>query len=470
MERAGTKDAKASYQTLTDQEALDIEQRNAMADAWKKLMDDLNTKMNDTITDQVNAMLQAASIDANTDALSANTRAMLGLTEAMGGDAGNGAAANAAGTVAGKTGNAIDTAGTAAGSGEVSTVLDAATQIASSNTVTETIVDNAGKQAKAQEETNKRATASTQSAFAKMTAAANLYGVAYQAMSNDNMSAAQKFGMIAIQAAGQAAITALTVDSAKTTGEISMETPSVLAKIMSSLGPIAGPIAFAAFTGLLGGLMGLAASKIAKSKAEIAQATGVSASVSAGRLATGMLAYAAGNVNEFTDPSTLREGRTYNVDAADGKTYRARYMGRNPKTHLTNGPEFHLSGEHGREMIIDAGTTRQITMNENEIWHTIKALSGGGRITASRRRRGMAAFAEGNVSEFADYAASSDGGSFDPTALQASLDRNSAVQEALLERLSEPIVAQNILYGPDGLPNVLRKIEKQAQRHGEKYI
>ena len=41
-------------------------------------------------------------------------------------------------------------------------------------------------------------------------------------------------------------------------------------------------------------------------------------------------------------------------------------MGTNPRTHLTSGPEFHLSGERGREMIIDAGTTRQITMNENE--------------------------------------------------------------------------------------------------------
>ncbi len=59
---------------------------------------------------------------------------------------------------------------------------------------------------------------------------------------------------------------------------------------------------------------------------------------------------------------------------------------------------------------------------------------------------------------------------FDPAALQASLDRNRAIQEALLERLNQPIYAQNILYGPDGLPNVINKLNKEAQRHGEKYL
>ena len=58
----------------------------------------------------------------------------------------------------------------------------------------------------------------------------------------------------------------------------------------------------------------------------------------------------------------------------------------------------------------------------------------------------------------------------DLTSMRDSLDRNSAVQEALLERLKEPIVAQNILYGPDGLPATLRKLQKEAERHGEKYL
>ena len=50
------------------------------------------------------------------------------------------------------------------------------------------------------------------------------------------------------------------------------------------------------------------------------------------------------------------------------------------------------------------------------------------------------------------------------------LDRNSAIQEALLERLNQPIYAQNILYGPNGLPNIINQLNKEAQRHGEKYL
>jgi hypothetical protein len=250
-------------------------------------------------------------------------------------------------------------------------------------------------------------------------------------------------------------------------GDTAVQTPSVLSKIMAELGPIAGPIAFGAFTALLGGLMGLATSKLAKSKSQIAQVTGASAS--AGRLATGMLTYAEGNVNEFSDPASLTPGRSYNVDAADGKTYRAKYTGTHPKTHLTNGPEFHLAGEKGREMIIDAGTTRQITMNDNEIWQAIKTLSGGGRVQSRRSmRRGVRAFADGNVDEFDSVVKddlTTDLG-FDPVAMKDSLDKNNE----LLERaLTDGIKGVFNVYGPDGLVASYDKGKKNANRHGEKY-
>jgi len=223
--------------------------------------------------------------------------------------------------------------------------------------------------------------------------------------------------------------------------------------------------------------MGLATSKIAKSKSTIASITG--ANSGAGRLATGMLTYAKGNVNELTDPASLTPGRQYNVDGADGKTYRARYMGKGAKTHITKGPEFHLVGEAGREAIIDAKTTRLLQMNETGIWRDIQTLYNGGAISglSIRRRRGagVAAFADGNIGEFEDamgggnIAVNAAGGA-NTEQMIASLDRNSAIQEALLERLNQPIYAQNILYGPDGLPNVIAKLQKEAQRHGEKYL
>ena len=467
VENAGTKDAEASYQTLSDQEVLDIEQRNAMADAWKKLMDDLNMKMSETITDQLNAMVQNVSIDANTDALDANTKAILRLAATMaGGGAGDDSAAGAGFGVDG-----ISPLQPTSDTPAAETIISPWQAYAEGSTAAkETILQNQQDIAQGQVQTDTKIQKSTQSAFAKMTQAANLYGIAYQAMSNDNMSATQKFGMIAVQAAGNAAITALTTNLSQTTGQVAAETPSVLSKLWSQLGWGAIPV-FAIFTGLLGGLMGLAASKIAKSKSEIAQATGVS-SVASGRLTTGMLTYAEGNVNEFTDPSTLREGRQYNVDAADGKTYRARYMGRSPKTHLTNGPEFHLSGERGREMIIDAGTTRQITMNEGEIWHAIQTLSGGGRISALRRRgRGVAAFADGNLSEFPDYSeypeSAAAGMSAEQAAsLQASIDRQSDLLEDL--RING-IKATFDVYGKGGLVDSYDSGKKTLNRYGQRY-
>lgn len=501
IDNAGTSGAEAHYEHLNERQALErhyeIERQNAMAEAWKKVMDDINMKMSETITDQINAMLQNASIDANTDATNANTQAIGTLTETLA----NGLTVN---TVSGgelpvidesnpdtwgraarkRAGLPVDenphdhTISEGAQGMENAGLADAFLSqevMDMSTAATELMIENSNKRTQVQVENDKKTVKSSQSMFAKMTQAANLYGIAYQAMSNDNLSTEQKFEMIALQAAGNAAIAALTANWSKDSGTVAGSLPAILAECLK-INPIAGAAIFAALTAVIGGLMGMAASKITKSKSEIAQATGASAS--AGKLTTGMLTYAEGNVNEFTDPSTLQEGRQYNVDAADGRTYRARYMGRNPKTHITNGPEFHLSGERGREMIIDAGTTRQITTNDNEIWHAIQTLSGGGSLRTRRRQRaqrGVSAFADGNVDEFEEMTGSDGIAAYGESgigaeALQASLDRNSAVQEALLERLSQPIIARNIWTGPEGIPNMYNKMQKEAMRHGEKYV
>jgi len=496
IENEGTEDAAAHYEYLNDRQALErqreIEQQNAQADAWKKVMDDINAKMDEQITDWMNAALQNEAIDANTAALGLNTQALYDL---LGGIAGgqsdfsdasklkrdeNGMALDGSGQVVSPIQPAVAEQPeglpykapwqmTAAGIESMQNAYNA--QVQASDAATAQVLNNQKKVQQGEQQTDNKIAGGAQSAFAKMTAAANLYGIAYQAMSNDNLSTAQKFEMIAVQAAGQAAISALTTSMAQNTAQVAADTPAVASKTFAQLGPIAGPAAFAAITALLGGLLGFAVSKIAKSKSQIAQVTG--ASVSAGRLSTGMMTYASGNVNEFTDPSTLTPGRQYNVDAADGRTYRARYMGKGAKTHVTSGPEFHLVGEAGQEAIIDAHTTRDIRLNEPEIWQSIQTLYNGGRLSAMRRRGGgVRAFADGNLDDFGDAWGTTGGigGGTDLTAIQGSLDRNTAVQEALLARLSEPIVAQNILYGPDGLPNVIAKLQKEAARHGEKYL
>ena len=540
IDNEGTSDATAHYEYLDEREALErqheIERENAQAEAWKKLMDDLNMKMSEQITDWLNASMQSAAIDANTQAVLANTEA---LYAAMG--KGNSTdftdvsklQRDEKGMAVDKNGKVITPIAPAEteqpdnmpkpfwqmteedmskaqenigtlwqgykdmGITAMQEMADATADLPdivtspfpkdekdlekrtelikaqsqaqkeASTDVTKTVVDNNQQQQQSTQQTNKKEEASGLSMYAKLTQAANLYGIAYQTMSNDNLSASQKFQMMALQAAGQAAIAMLTADLSQSTAETTNTLPVILAKCLK-INPIWGSAIFAALSATIGGLMGMAVSKIAKSKSEISQVTGASAS--AGRLSTGMMTYAEGNVNEFTDPATLTPGRSYNVDAADGRTYRAKYTGTNPRTHLTNGPEFHLAGERGREMIIDAGTTREITMNETEIWHAIQTLRNGGHVSSRRgSRRGVRAFADGNVEDFETMDMTQAAGGLSPEMaekFQTSIDRNND----LLERaLTEGIKGVFNVYGKGGMVDTYDTAKKSLKSHGERY-
>jgi hypothetical protein len=531
IEDEGTEDATAHYEYLDERQALErqheIERENAQAEAWEKLFDDFNQKMADSITDWMNAYLQNQAVEANTQALKENTekhQSQLEIIKEQDGIIEYNTDATRSNTNALKTltdklaeGIAIKPAtdtgsnpataqgGTTSITTEQTTegdqsmmVMPGVTpgvqwtltedqmeaeqaqldqrvqmQIDAAEKVRIAQEDSFHKAAKTEGDTGKQMQKSSQSTFAKMTMAANMYGVAYQAMSNDNLSTTQKFEMMALQAVGNYAIGALTTEMAAASAKAATDSPGVLGKLWKELGWAATPV-FAIFTGLLGGLMGLASSKIGKAKSQIAQATGAS-SASAGKLTTGMLAYAEGNVNEFTDPGTLTPGRSYNVDAADGKTYRAKYTGSNPKTHITNGPEFHLVGEAGREAIIDAHTTRNIQLNEPEIWGAIKTLYNGGSLSHTpTRRRGVRAFADGNIDDFEDVlggSATENGmGGFTPEmamSMQASLDRNSEVMEQIAANGIEAFVSP---YGPRGVVAGYDKAKREAMRHGEKYL
>jgi hypothetical protein len=274
IDNEGTEDARAHYEYLDERAALErqreIEQQNAQAEAWKKLMDDLNNKMNEQITDWMNSALQTQSIDANTQAVIANTMAIyasMGKGEGadftdvskMGRNAGGQATDKRGLPVApieptetegmpqvpwqmteeqrqqaeenmGQLWTAYKDFGIAAHQdmsealGELPTpvsdplsitpeIAEAAGQnaaaaydaiadakIAASERETEILLNNAEKQKQATLAANSQEVKSTQSTFAKMTQAANLYGTAYQIMSNDNLSASQKFQMFALQA------------------------------------------------------------------------------------------------------------------------------------------------------------------------------------------------------------------------------------------------------------------------------
>lgn len=509
IDNSGTEDATAHYEYLDEREALErqreIENDNAVAEAWEKVWDDINQKINDTITDQLNAMMQNAAVDANTDALGANTGALEGLTGAINGLSGAIYTSQASQDtkVLGTGDMGLDENGVPnalkipeegvaetpswtpvwqqqTGEGEagqqgwhVPLALPEENPFAKyaewSSYATDTILNNQQKVKRGDQQTTQQMGENSKNMFAAMVSACNLYGAAYQAMSNENLDATQKAQMIILQGVGSMAMAGLDVQKSQMTADAASKAPGVLGKLWSQLGWWAAPV-FAGFTALLGGLMGLATSKISKSKSTISQVTG--ASVSAGRLATGMLTYAEGNVNEFTDPSTLTVGRSYNVDGADGKTYRAKYTGTNPRTHITSGPEFHLAGEAGREAIIDAHTTRLMQMDDTGIWRAIQTLYNGGSISAVRRRRGrgVPAFADGNLDDFADYTEAAEYSGYsdgsDLMSLQASIDR----QSDLLEDLRvNGIKATFDVYGKGGLVDSYDRGKKEVQRHGVNY-
>ena len=156
-------------------------------------------------------------------------------------------------------------------------------------------------------------------------------------------------------------------------------------------------------------------------------------------------------------------------DGAFNEETRARYMGRNPKTHITNGPEFHLAGERGREMIIDAGTTHEIVYNEPAVMKAIKMLSGGGRMqhmSAMRRGRGMTAFADGNLDDFEGNPMSPMSPMGDMSQMQASIDRQN---ELLADLRKNGIKAYFDTYGKGGLIDSYDSGKKTVQRYGQPY-
>lgn len=459
----------------------------ALTDSMGQSVVDMNQNVSDAVSEMSNPVnIPAFTTPAQLDAAKANleeygetyTNTTLAIQEAVQPVAPDGGGAPAGGGTLPLQPMSEDVVSNSIA--QINQQADA--EIAAANKVTNTLTKNNEKELKSSTQADQKEKASANAKFAAMTMASQMYGIAYQTMSNDNLTATQKFASMALQIVGQMVINMMTTDMLKADADGKVKLPGIFGKAVESLGPIAGPIAFAGMTALLGGLMGMASSAVTKSKSEVAQVTGASSggavaastsSIKVGRLATGMQTYAEGNVNEFTDPASLTSGRYYNVDGADGKTHRAKYMGKGAKTHITSGPEFHLVGEAGREAIIDAHTTRNIQMNEPEIWRSIQTLYNGGSLShIPRKRSGMPAFADGNIDDFDGEVS----GNISPVVssgmsteqilmLQQSLDRNSAVLE---RALTEGIPGVFNVYGPDGLVDAYDTAKRTLNRHGER--
>ena len=246
---------------------------------------------------------------------------------------------------------------------------------------------------------------------------------------------------------GSQAITDLTVQGAKTAADVTAGTASGAAKTIGELGWWGIPL-IAVISAALSALMGLAMSKLNKSKQEVAAATGVS---SKGRVATGMLTYAEGD---------------YPVLGNDGQIYNARYQKELKTGVYGGGAHFGIFSEKKPEMIVDGDTTQKLILNYPHIYDSILTIARHGQLKSAA----MPTFASGSYPSIpaqASQAAQQTGGSgMSAAEMSQVLTGVTDAVNALTQRLNQPISATVDPYGRKGAVNQLSKASKFMNKNG----
>lgn len=246
---------------------------------------------------------------------------------------------------------------------------------------------------------------------------------------------------------GSQAITDLTVQGAKTAADVATGTASGAAKTIGELGWWGIPL-IAVISAALSALMGLAMSKLNKSKQEVAAATGVS---SKGRVATGMLTYAEGD---------------YPVLGNDGQIYNARYQKELKTGVYGGGAHFGIFSEKKPEMIVDGDTTQKLILNYPHIYDSILTIARHGQLKSAA----MPTFASGSYPSMpaqASQAAQQAGGSgMSAAEMSQVLTGVTDAVNALTQRLNQPISATVDPYGRKGAVNQLSKASKFMNKNG----
>lgn len=244
---------------------------------------------------------------------------------------------------------------------------------------------------------------------------------------------------------GTSAITNLTVEGSETTAENALGLSKGAAKIIGQLGPWGIPL-IAVISAALSALMGVAMSKLNKSKEEIASATG--ASSSKGRVAAGMLTYAKGD---------------YPVLGNDGQIYNARYQKELKTGVYGGGAHFGIFSEKKPEMIVDGDTTQKLILNYPHIYDSILTIARHGQL----KQAAMPTYATGN------YPAQASGMNLQGQAVMTDMMSNAQMQETLVqlsvavssltERLNKPISATMDPYQAN---KTLKKTDKFMNKRG----
>lgn len=247
---------------------------------------------------------------------------------------------------------------------------------------------------------------------------------------------------------GSQAITDMTVEGAKTAGDVTSGIARGSAKTIGDLGWWGIPL-IAVISAALSALMGLAMGKLNKAKQDVAAATGVSSSK--GRVAAGMLTYAEGD---------------YPVLGNDGQIYNARYQKELKTGVYGGGAHFGIFSEKKPEMIVDGDTTQKLILNYPHIYESILTIARHGQLKSAA----MPTFASGSYPSMPAQITQVASGATDMDMQNGQMAQMlGSVAEALStlnERLSKPISATVDPYGSKGAVNQLNKASNFMTKRG----
>lgn len=264
----------------------------------------------------------------------------------------------------------------------------------------------------------------------------------------------QAFGTAKVEgeaATGAALLTAKTVNN-NTEEQLEVAHQEVMAALrsagifgwcVSTLGPIAGPIAYSAMMAILMGLLNFAISKVGgsdKSKNETAKGKNT-------KVVSGMLTYDSGNVQDL-HPFVGNDGRLYWASEDNNPHDGVSLLTRPTATTINGHPS--LVAENGPELVIGRETTQAMMMNNPQL---LKAL-----VNYDRNYSGRRAYDTGNVAETSPTIAAGSSVSDELTIAQA--NTNVALLQAvntLLQRLEQPIEAKIDMYGRGKLYDSMTK-------------
>lgn len=247
---------------------------------------------------------------------------------------------------------------------------------------------------------------------------------------------------------GSQAITDMTVEGAKTAGDVTSGIARGSAKTIGDLGWWGIPL-IAVISAALSALMGLAMGKLNKAKQDVAAATGVSSSK--GRVAAGMLTYAEGD---------------YPVLGNDGQIYNARYQKELKTGVYSGGAHFGIFSEKKPEMIVDGDTTQKLILNYPHIYDSILTIARHGQLKSAA----MPTFASGNYpfmpAQITQVASGATDMNIQNEQMTQMLGSVAEALSTLNDRLSKPISATVDPYGSKGAVNQLNKASNFMTKRG----